>query len=108
MKRLPSVMKWAMQFAFNPPYMYKYKSIPDWKWAMQFAFNPPFLYTAAMCGQYIAQNRSKYFPRPPKVPHPNSIKTPDDYPEEKKRLIIPADKKRVKDEKKAKALAAEG
>src|SRR3954463_8961642 len=75
---------------------------------MQFAFNPPFPYTAAMCGQYIAENRSKYFPSPPKVPHPNSIKTPDDYPKEKKRLAILAAKKRVKDEKKAKALAAEG
>ena len=35
---------------------YKYKSIADWKWAMQFAFNPPFLYTKHMCGKYIEAN----------------------------------------------------
>src|SRR4051812_22832345 len=28
---------------------YKYKSNPDWKWAMQFAFNPPYLYTHLLC-----------------------------------------------------------
>src|SRR3954465_12705394 len=74
---------------------------------MPFAFNPPFQYTAAMCGQYIAENRSNYFPIPPKVPHPNSIKTPDDYLEEKKRLAILAEKKRLKDDKKGKALVTE-
>src|ERR1044072_2943194 len=39
---------------------YKYKSIPDWKWAMQFAFNPPYQYTMAMCGQYCPENHQKY------------------------------------------------
>ena len=87
---------------------YKYKSIPDWKWEMQFAFNPPYQYTSAMCGQYTAENRRKFYPIPPKVPHPNTIKTPDDYPKEQERLAIIAEKKRIKDEKKAKALAAEG
>src|ERR1044071_7619561 len=83
---------------------YKYKSIPDWKWAMQFAFNPPYQYTSAMCVQYTAENRRKYYPKPPKVPHPNSIKTPNDYPKEQERLALLAEKKRLKDEKKAKAL----
>src|SRR3954467_700159 len=82
---------------------YKYKSIPNWKWALQFAFNPPYQYTSAMCGQYTAENRSKYFPKPPKVPHPNTLKTPDDYPAEQQRLAILAEKKRIKDDKKAKA-----
>src|SRR3954468_19468805 len=73
---------------------------------MQFAFNPPFLYTEHMCGQYTEANRHMYFPVPPKVPHPNTLKTPDDYPEEQKRLRIAAEKKRIKDEKKAAKLAA--
>src|SRR4051812_29345370 len=62
-----------------------------------------------MCVKYTEANRHKYYPVPPKLPHPNTLKTPDDYPEEKKRLAILAEKKRIKDEKKkAKALAAEG
>src|SRR4051812_4256553 len=65
------------------------------------------IHTSAMCGQYIAENRRNYFPIPSKVPHPNSIKTPDDYPKEKKRLTILAEKKRAKDEKKGKVLVIE-
>src|SRR3954468_7438363 len=80
---------------------YKYKSIPDWKWAMQFAFNPPYQHTSAMCSQYTEENRHLYYPVPPKFPHPNTLKTPDDYPEEKERLRIAAELKRLKDEKKA-------
>ena len=87
---------------------YKYKSIPTWKWAMQFAFSPPYRYTTAMCAQYTAANRKKYYPKPPAVPHPNTLKTPDDYPEEQERLAILAEKKRIKEEKKLKALAAAG
>src|ERR1041385_7138043 len=56
-----------------------------------------------MCAQYTAENRRKYYPKPPKVPHPNSLKTPDDYPKEQERLAILAEKKRLGDEKKAKA-----
>ena len=72
---------------------YKYKSIPDWKWALQFAFHPPFQYTSAMCGQYTAKNRHKYYPKPPKEPHPNTLKTPDDYPKKQERLAILSEKK---------------
>src|ERR1041385_522763 len=64
--------------------------------------------TLSMCAQYNAKNRRKYFPKPPAVPHPNSIKTPDDYPEEQERLAILAEKKRIREEMKAKALAAKG
>src|ERR1041385_4485042 len=85
---------------------YKFKSIPDWKWAMQFAFSPPYRYTSHMCGKYIKENHHLYYPVPPKFPHPNTLKTPDDYPEEKKRLRIAAEKKRLKAEKKAANLAA--
>src|SRR4051812_1569098 len=80
---------------------YKYKSIPDWKWTMQFAFNPPYQYTSAMCSQYIEENRHLYYPVPPKLPHPNTLKTPDDFPEEKERLRIAAELKRLRDQKKA-------
>src|SRR3954469_15518127 len=75
---------------------------------MQFAFSPPYRYTTAMCAQYTAANRKKYYPKPPAVPHPNTLKTPDDYPDEQERLVILAEKKRIIEEKKAKALAAEG
>src|ERR1041384_2707459 len=87
---------------------YKFKSIPSWKWAMQFAFSPPYQYTTVMCTQYTEANRMKYYPKPPAVPHPNTLKTPDDYPEEQERLAILAEKRRIREEKKAKALAAEG
>src|SRR4051812_36476411 len=40
---------------------YKYKSIPDWKWAVQFAFNPPYQYTMAMCGQYTPEIDTSIF-----------------------------------------------
>ena len=75
---------------------------------MQFAFNPPYQYTTAMCAQYTAENRRKYYPKPPKVPHPNSLKTPDDYPDEQERLAILVEKKRLREEKKSKAQTAEG
>src|ERR1041385_7467826 len=87
---------------------YKFKSIPSWKWAMQFAFSPPYQYTTVMCTQYTEANRMKYYPKPPAVPHPNTLKTPDDYPEEQERLAIAAEKRRIREEKKAKALAAAG
>ena len=87
---------------------YKYKSVPEWKWAMQFAFHPPFLYTEHMCSKWTEANRHLYYPKPPKQPHPTSLRTPDNYPEEQERLAIAAEKKRVKEEKKeAKRLAAE-
>lgn len=76
---------------------YKYKSTPDWKWTMQFAFSPPYRYTTAMCAQYNAANRRKYYPKPPAVPHPNTLKTPDDYPKEQERLSILAEKKRIRE-----------
>ena len=85
---------------------YIYKSILDWKWAMQFAFSPPFLYTSHMCGKYTEENRHLYYPVPPKYPHPNTLKTPHDYPEEQERLRIAAEKKRLKEAKKAAKLAA--
>src|ERR1041385_6078013 len=72
---------------------------------MQFAFSPPFQYTSAMCSQYIEENRHLYYPVPPKLPHPNTLKKPDDYPEEKERLRIAAEKKRLKDTKKAAKVA---
>src|SRR4051812_46397277 len=84
---------------------YKYKSIPTWKWTMHFAFSPPFRYTSAMCSQYIEENRHLYYPVPPKLPHPNTLKTPDDFPEEKERLRLAAEAKRLKEEKKAAKLA---
>jgi hypothetical protein len=97
--RLQNIRRyWAVRW-------YKYKSIPDWKWAMQFAFSPPYQYTSAMCSQYTEENRHLYYPVPPKLPHPNTLKTPDDYPEEKERLRIAAEIKRLKDEKKAAKLA---
>src|ERR1041385_7696415 len=68
---------------------------------MQFSFNPPFLYTSHMCGRYTEENFHLYYPVPPKLPHPNTLKTPDDYPEEQKRLRIAAEKKRLKEAKKA-------
>ena len=76
---------------------YKYKSIPDWKWAMQFAFNPPYQYTMAMRTSYSPENRHLYFPKPPNRPHKNSILTPDDFPDEVERQKILAEKKRIKD-----------
>src|SRR3954464_10966435 len=72
---------------------------------MQFTFNPPYQYTSAMCSQYTEENRHLYYPVPPKFPHPNTLKTPDDYPEEKERLRIAAELKRLKDEKKAAKMA---
>src|SRR4051812_19729617 len=97
--RLQNIRRyWAVRW-------YKYKSIPDWKWAMQFAFSPPYQYTSAMCSQYTKENHHLYYPVPPKLPHPNTLKTPDDYPEEKERLRIAAEIKRLTDEKKAAKLA---
>src|ERR1041385_1903514 len=75
---------------------------------MQFAFSPPYRYTTAMCAQYTEANRKKFYPKPPAVPHPNSLKTPDDYLDEKIRLAILAEKKIIREEKKTKALAAAG
>src|SRR4051794_17279911 len=72
---------------------------------MQFAFNPPYQYTSTMCSQYTEENRHLYYPVPPKLPHPNTLKTPDDYPEEKERLRISGELKRLKYEKKAAKLA---
>src|ERR1041385_9567915 len=72
---------------------------------MQFAFSPPFQYTSAMCSQYIEENRHLYYLVPPKLPHPNTLKTPDDYPDEQKILRIAAEKKRLKDAKKAAKVA---
>src|SRR4051812_657527 len=86
---------------------YKYKSILDWKWAMQFAFNPPYQYTMAMCGQYTPENLHKYYPNPPKMPHRNTVLTTDDYPSEAERLEKAAEKKRIKEEKKKTKLATE-
>src|SRR4051812_18041949 len=86
--RLQNIRRyWAVRW-------YKYKSIPDWKWAMQFAFSPPYQYTSAMCSQYTEENRHLYYPVPPKVPHPNTLKTPVDYPDEQEKLRIAAEKKR--------------
>src|SRR3954467_10627513 len=82
--------------------------MPDWKWEMQFAFHPPYLYTSHMCGKWTKANRHLYYPVPPKLPHPTSLRTPEDYPEEQKRLALAAEKKRLKDAKKeAKKLPAE-
>src|SRR3954465_3138216 len=86
---------------------YKYKSIPDWKWAMQFAFNPPYQYTMAMCAQYCPENRHKYYPQPSKKPHRNTELTPEDYSSEAECQAIAAEKKRIKEEKKKTKLAAE-
>src|SRR3954466_11258377 len=72
---------------------------------MQFAFSPPYQYTSAMCSQYTEENRHLYYPVPPNLPHPNTLKTPDDYLEEKERLRIAAEAKRLKEEKKAAKLA---
>src|ERR1041385_5855734 len=72
---------------------------------MQFAFSLPYQYTFAMCIQYIEENCHLYYPVPPKLPHPNTLKTPDDYPEEQERLRIIAEKKRLKEAKKAAKLA---
>src|SRR3954471_17458877 len=97
--RLQNIRRyWAVRW-------YKYKSIPDWKWTMQFAFNPPYQYTSAMCSQYVEENRHLYYPVPPKFPHPNTLKTPDDFPEEQERLRIAAELKRLKDEKKVAKMA---
>src|SRR4051812_20295757 len=68
---------------------------------MQFGFNPPYQYTSAMCSQYTEENRHLYYPVPPKLPHPNTLKTPDDYPDEQECLRIAAEKKRLKEAKKA-------
>ena len=100
--RLQSIRRyWAVRW-------YKYKSIPDWKWAMQFAFNPPYQYTMAMRSSYSPKNRHLYYPKPPLMPHKNSLLTPDDLPDEVERLRVLAEKKRIKEEKKKKKLEAEG
>src|SRR4051812_259743 len=100
--RLQSIRRyWAVRW-------YKYKSIPDWKWAMQFAFNEPYMYTTAIRPSYNPENRHLYYPKPPLQPHKNSLLTPNDFPEEIERLKIAAEKKRIKDEKKKKKLEAEG
>src|SRR4051812_5906129 len=97
--RLQNIRRyWAVRW-------YKYKSIPTWKWTMQFAFSPPYQYTSAMCSQYTEENRHQYYPVPPKLPHPNTLKTPDDYPDEQERLRVAAEAKRLKEEKKAAKLA---
>src|SRR4051812_41358534 len=58
-----------------------------------------------MCSQYIEENRHLYYPVPPKLPHPNTLNTPDDYLEGQERLRIAAEKKRLKEAKKAAKLA---
>ena len=100
--RLQSIRRyWAVRW-------YKYKSIPDWKWAMQFAFNPPYQYTTAMRTSYSPENRHLYFPKPPNQPHKNTILTPANFPAEVERQRILAEKKRLKEEKKKKSLEEEG
>src|SRR4051812_45715133 len=62
----------------------------------------------AMCGQYTPEKLRKYYPKPPKMPHRNTVLTPDDYPSEAERLEKAAEKKRLKEEKKKAQLSAEG
>lgn len=85
---------WAMRW-------YKFKYVPKEKWAMQFAFNPPYQYCMQCVKKYNEENRHLYHPVPPKKPHSTSVRTPDDYPEEQKRLAILAEKLRKKKEKEA-------
>lgn len=80
---------------------YKYKRVPEEKWVVQFAFNPPFQYCMPMATKYNPENRYLYFPALPKKPHPTCLKTPEDYPDEQKRLAILAEKLQKKKEKRS-------
>ena len=80
---------------------YKFKYVPEEKWAVQFAFNPPFQYCMQCATKYNKENRHLYRPVSPKKPHPTSLRTPDDYPAEKKRLTILDEKIRKNKEKEA-------
>src|SRR3954466_1794234 len=62
----------------------------------------------AMCTKYSPENRHLYFPTPPREPHRNTVKTPEDYPSEAERQAIAEQKRLEKEEKKKKKLAAEG
>src|SRR3954463_6451390 len=70
--------------------------------------NPLYQYTMAICTKYSPENRHLYFPKPPREPHRNTTKTPDDYPSEAERQAIAAQKKLEKEEKKKEKLAEEG
>src|SRR3954463_2602467 len=70
--------------------------------------NPPYQYTMAMCTKYSPENRHLYFPKPPREPHRNTIKTPEDYPSEAERQAVAEQKRLEKEEKKKKQLAEEG
>ena len=41
---------------------YKFKSVPEDKWAVQFAFNPPFQYCMQCAPKYKEANREQYRP----------------------------------------------
>ena len=60
---------------------YKFRSVPKEKWAVQFAFSPPYQYCMQCAPKYNEENHHLYRPVPPKQPHPTSLRTPDDYPE---------------------------
>ena len=78
---------------------YKFKSMPEEKWAVQFAFSPPYQYCVQCATKYNEENHHLYRPVSPKKPHPTSLRTPKDYLEEEKKLTIQAEKLQKKKEK---------
>src|SRR3954470_22406144 len=62
----------------------------------------------AMCTKYSPENRHLYFLKPPREPHRNTIKSPEDYPSEAERQAIAEQKRLEKEEKKKKKLAEQG
>src|SRR3954469_11567101 len=62
----------------------------------------------AICTKYSPENRHLYYPTPPREPHYNTVKTPEDYPSEAERQDVAEHKRLEKEEKKKKKLAAEG
>src|SRR3954468_13507491 len=46
----------------------------------------PYQYAMHMNQNYTEANRHLYFPKPPKEPHATTLRTPEDYPDEDKRL----------------------
>ena len=65
---------------------------------MQFASNPPYQYCMQCAPKFNEANREQYRPE---NPHPTSLHTPDDYPKEKKKLALQAERLRKKKEREA-------
>ena len=78
-----------------------YNYVPKEKWVVQFAFSPPYQYCMQCAPKYNEENHHLYRPVSPKKPHPTSLRTPKDYPEEQRRLALLAVKLRKKEGKEA-------